>query len=109
MIDLEENASYIFTAMSNDDPYRFVLHFGTVGIENNMAEDFTIYAYNSAVNVIAPANASGQIYIYNTLGQQVVRTDLTGGRNVMPVEAGMNYIVKVVTENGVETGKVLVK
>ena len=58
----------------------------------------------------AERRTSGEIVLYNILGQEVSRTQAGNGLNVIPVAQGdAVYIVKVISDNVNVTKKVFVK
>ncbi|MBN2173712.1 MAG: hypothetical protein JW731_06255 [Bacteroidales bacterium] len=109
IVDLKDTPEYNFEAMTGDDPERFMLHFGTVGIENSAAEQIHVFANHGQVYVNLPANINGQVDIYNVMGQKIASEEVYGGSNSVSVNSGINYIVRVVTESGVKTEKVFVE
>ena len=57
-----------------------------------------------------PSNVTGEIAVYNMMGQQVTRTDITGTETQIKVsDVNTNYVVKVISDNSAVTGKVYVK
>ena len=63
---------------------------------------------NIYVNV--PETANGDIIVFNMMGQEMVRTDIAPGLNVIPMEnVNTYYVVKVLTSNSAVTGKVYIK
>lgn len=108
MTNLKEVNSYTFNASENDDAGRFMIHFGTLGIDNNLTEKIKVYSNQGRIHVSMSESLHGQVYIYNVIGQQVL-SDITAGNSSFTVKSGVNYIVKVVTEETIITEKVFVK
>ena len=53
---------------------------------------------------------NGEIVIVNMMGQEIVRTDIATGINVIPInDVNSYYIVKVIGSEAVKTGKVYIK
>jgi flagellar motor switch/type III secretory pathway protein FliN len=109
VVNLNDVNTYAFQASVYDDAERFMLKFGTVGIDDNLAENVKVYSFNSAIHVNMPLDVEGQVFVFNTMGQEIVSGENVNGNNTIAVEGGVNYIVKVVTANGVKTEKVFVK
>ena len=67
--------------------------------------------YSSNSNIYVDFNGpSGEIAVFNILGQEVIRTGASNGLNTLSVPQGNAvYIVKVVSENYAVTKKVFVK
>lgn len=109
-VNLRENASYNFNSGEGMSS-RFIVHFtAPQGIGNpGNTEVNGVYAYNR--NVYVNFNGtSGEIVLYNILGQEVSRTQAGNGLNVIPVAQGdAVYIVKVISDNVNVTKKVFVK
>lgn len=108
MTNLKEVNTYSFSATTMDDPERFVLHFGTLGVDELSAQNIKVYAFSGKIHIQMPANTDGVAYVYNVMGQQVL-TEVVNGNTQLSVESGSNYIVKVVSSNSVKTEKVFVK
>jgi hypothetical protein len=73
-----------------------------------MASNIKVYAYNSAIHVDMPVNTKGQVVVYNVMGQEVLNQHISGSET-FNVKAGLNYIVKVISDSGLKTEKVFVK
>ena len=113
MTDLRQVSSYTFTATPNDDHTRFFLHFyhTAFGTEENTAFDLSIYSRGKDVFVSVPEFSTGDIVIYNLMGQRIVRQELTGNslqKIKLAAETGY-YLVKVQTQNQVITEKVFIR
>jgi PKD repeat protein len=115
-IDLVLNPYYTFVVDApgtyND---RFLIYFkSAVGIEDNMAvaeSDFEIYTIGNQVCISATNSIEKfSVSIFNSIGQLMVQKDFKGNSNerisVAPPGA---YIVRVVSEKGVVTKKVIVR
>lgn len=117
MINLSQQPDYTFIASPIDDPDRFLLHFGTVGIEDTPTisnnEGYIIYATDNSVYVknIAKDDSRGQVRIYNIMGQEIYQSDLENipvNKIDLYVKAGY-YIVKVFAKDGMYSEKVFIK
>jgi len=112
--DLTTNPEYSFTASAGDVPERFVINFSQVGINETPSEDpIQIYANNNSIYV---ANSSGltitgDIFVYNLMGQQLMQTRLSGTTLTkinLNSPAGY-YLVKVITGQKTYSGKVFIR
>jgi len=92
---------------------RFTLRFkSTVGIgENRIAQidQFEIYVANQMIylNTIDPIKKAN-ISVFNTLGQQVVSQQMYGQSTQISIAEPGAYIVRVQTEQGVQSQKVII-
>lgn len=98
--NLSVNPVYAFTAEAGDDPNRFLLHFGTVGI-NKPVEDTQVSILVRDNNLlISGAAANAEIVVTNLLGQ-VVLQGKAGNSGLTVISTGsLNdgiYVVSVVS------------
>lgn len=101
--------SYTFDYNVSDADNRFVIHFTPLGVNDLSANAINIWAANQTIYVQAPAT-TGDIVVYNLMGQEVVRTAIEAGVNEIPMnESNTYYIVKVLGNEVTETGKVFIK
>lgn len=101
------SGSYTFNYTEGE--YPFVIHFTALGTPELGANSINIWAANQTIYVQAPAT-NGNIVVYNMMGQEVVKTDIQPGLNVIPMEdVNTYYIVKVLGSDITETGKVFIK
>jgi PKD repeat protein len=102
-------SSYTFEYNVGDNANRFVVHFTPLGTPELNANSINIWAANHNIYVQAPVT-TGDIVVYNMMGQEVVRTDIKAGLNVIPMtDVDTYYIVKVIGSDVTETGKVFIK
>ncbi len=88
---------------------RFIVHFTPLGIGDNFADMVNIWSSQDNIYVQAP-NVTGDIVVFNMMGQEVVRTDIEPGLNIIPMNAvNTYYVVKVLTSDNAVTGKVFIK
>jgi hypothetical protein len=60
--------------------------------------------------VSVPAEVTGEIAVYNMMGQEVIRTNIESVQTQIPVsDVNTNYVVKVISDSSAVTGKVYVK
>lgn len=77
--NLTETPEYSFTAEADDDPLRFRLFTGTVGVvENPAATGVSIYASGTDIVISAPAALSGEARIYGLQGKTLYETRISG-------------------------------
>jgi PKD repeat protein len=101
--------SYSFDFTVGDNANRFVIHFTPLGTPELTAKSINIWANDHKIYVQAPAT-TGDIVVYNMMGQEVVRTSIEAGLNVIPMnDVNTYFIVKVIGSDVTETGKVFVK
>ncbi|MDY0208510.1 MAG: T9SS type A sorting domain-containing protein, partial [Pseudomonas sp.] len=106
--NLTETPVYSFTSSEGDDPNRFELKFGAVGIDDNIAtEQISIYSHGRLVYISSTKSANALISIYNITGQQVyANTMVIDGQKQIALNTPTGwYIVKVRTQQGVATQK----
>ncbi len=115
-VDLASNPQYSFVVGEpgtyND---RFLIHFkSAVGIEDDIIvanNYFEIYTIGNQV-IISPSNniEDFSVSVFNSIGQLMVQKEFTGNSNeqinIAPPGA---YIVRVVSDKGVATKKVIVR
>jgi hypothetical protein len=88
---------------------RFILHFTPMGVEDGIADRMNIYSTHNDVFVNVPANTSGEIIIYNVMGQEITRAKINSTINKVTLIESAYYIVKVMSNESVVTKKVFVK
>jgi hypothetical protein len=106
--NLLEN-DYSFSHSAGDPQNRFVLHFGVVSVEDNMANSTNIYSVDKEVYVAVTEFTKGHISIFNTMGQEVVTAPINNTVNKISLNKTGYYIVKVMSDNNVATEKVFIK
>jgi hypothetical protein len=109
-MNLRETGSYTFTSEEGVSE-RFAVHFAEfAGIGDDTESDVnSIYAADNKIYVDFSGN-TGDIAIYNILGQEISRTSASKGMNKISVTDGNAvYIVKVISDNTTVTKKVFVK
>jgi hypothetical protein len=101
--------SYTFNYTVGDDADRFFIHFTPLGIGDNAAASINIWSNDHKIYVQSP-DISGDIVVFNMMGQEVIRTEIEPGLNTIPVNDGnAYYVVKVISSDVAKTGKVYVK
>jgi hypothetical protein len=110
IVNLRETSSYTFTA-EEGTAERFLVHFSEVQGIGDPASNVVngIYAVDDKV-IVNFNGVSGEIAVYNILGQEITRSVASNGLNIVPVSQGNAiYIVKVISDNTTVTKKVFVK
>jgi hypothetical protein len=80
-----------------------------LAVRENPADLVNIYSSQKDVYVSVPLNTTGDIVVYNLMGQEIVRTQINGVLNKLTLDKSAYYIVKVVSNENVVTKKVFVK
>jgi hypothetical protein len=94
-----------------NDYNRFLLHFSnSLGVTDNVSTLVSIHSFGNIVYVNRPANFTGNISIYDMLGQEIITQKATGeGLMSIPVTNGTGYyVVKVQSDNNLITQKVFI-
>ena len=100
---------YTFDYSSIDEVHHFIVHFSPLGIGDNFADMVNIWSSANTIYVQTP-EVTGDIVVFNMMGQEVVRTDIEPGTTVIPMnDVNTYYVVKVLTSDNVATGKVFIK
>jgi hypothetical protein len=99
--------SYTFSYDQNNND-RFVLHFSPTGVPETAANLVSIYSNHRDVYISLPDAISGEIEVFNLLGQKVAHTRIEGTLNKISLENGNYYLVRVTGEDMVVTKKVFV-
>ncbi len=111
--NLTESPVYSFTSGEGDDANRFLLAFGTLGINNPEAADgVQVYAYGDVLYVATSAKEAAMINVYNLTGQLVMQGK-TGGNTLTTLNASaLNngiYVVNIILNEGVVSRKVVIR
>jgi hypothetical protein len=102
--------SYTFDYTLGDEANRFQIHFSPVGIGENLMNSVSIWSSDNNIYVSVPKELEGTISVFNMMGQEVTSTDTQPGTNVIPMsQVNTYYVVKVLSNNNVLTGKVYIK
>jgi hypothetical protein len=101
--------SYTFEYTAGEDEARFIVHFTPLGVGENFADMVNIWSSAANIYVQTP-EVTGEIVVFNMMGQEVVRTDIQPGLNTIPMhDVNTYYVVKVLTSDNAVTGKVFIK
>ncbi|MFZ4520116.1 MAG: T9SS type A sorting domain-containing protein [Bacteroidales bacterium] len=111
--ELRNDAVYNFEATTSDPSNRFLLHFAGVGIgETTTPRPVSFYAVNNSICISNKTSEAlaGNISVYSMMGQLMMQQPLSGINVVkMSINAATGYyLVKVVTNDKVYSGKVFI-
>ncbi|MBC8488314.1 MAG: T9SS type A sorting domain-containing protein [Bacteroidetes bacterium] len=103
--------SYTFDYTAGDDPDRFIIHFTPVGFYEYEASNIKkIWSNDHNIYINIPNGLEGSIVVYNLIGQEIIRTNIKAGLNIIPTKViNTFYIVKVLTNSYIVTEKVYIK
>jgi hypothetical protein len=111
--DLRLYPSYTFTYDTLDNNNRFVLHFDnpSFGVEKIKIDNrIQIYSFGSSVYIKSTDGTvlAGDVFISDMIGRKLYRGHLVGNtlNRITPVIDEGYYVVKVVTNDGVYSGKI---
>lgn len=112
--NLRVNPEYTFTAGDLEASGRFLLHFSALGVDNGgNADNLNIYTSGNGIFITSGGNVpvSGDIFVYNLLGQQILHQRMAEGSLSKIAVNGPSgyYLVKVVTGQKSFTGKVFIR
>ena len=112
-IELTANDVYNFTVELNDASHRFNIHFksGAMGADENVASDVSIYSNEDVVYINKPADLTGNITVFNMMGQEVLNTKATSGTlmNLKITDGTGYYVVKLQSGDKLITQKVFIR
>jgi hypothetical protein len=108
---LNESPTYSFTASEGDDPNRFLLHFGVVGLDENDSQgSLRAYTYNNTLYVQNSMEAAN-LRILDLQGRLLIEKQLNGqGLQSLPLDfpAGV-YVVQLLNSKAQKSVKVIVE
>jgi hypothetical protein len=111
--DLRLNREYTFNYDTLDNPNRFVLHFDnpSLGVEEIKIDNrLQIYSFGSFVYIKSTDGMvlSGDVFISDMIGRELYRGHLVSNtlNRITPVIDEGYYVVKVITNDGVYSGKI---
>jgi hypothetical protein len=110
--DLRSNPNYSFSYATTDTENRFRLHFKSAySVPENSLSGINIYSVVRTVVINNTTNLSGEVKIYDMTGRELTHATMSSQNETrIPVNAAVgNYLVKVITENGVASGKVFIR
>ena len=112
LVEINQNPTYTFTAEAGDDPNRFLLHFGTVGIDKPKDDSQVSILVRDNNLLISGASANAEIVVTNLLGQ-VVLHGKAGNAGLTVIGTGsLNdgiYVVTVVSGKQAVSKKISIR
>jgi len=108
--NLNQNPAYSFTAENGDDPARFDLHFGVVNLPEQ-TQTTQLKAFVSNDRLYFPLMGDATLEVIDLQGRKLMQTKMSGTgltSHPMSLTAGA-YIVRLRSETGIQTAKVIVK
>jgi len=110
--NLRENPGYSFSSDPQDNPLRFLLHFGNTTSVNPLplAENFVVKSTDGILTITSLASADGQVFVYDITGRIVASENIMKGGEITVNLKGHTgaYILSFVTANGTSNRKVIV-
>ncbi|MDO9255930.1 MAG: T9SS type A sorting domain-containing protein [Bacteroidales bacterium] len=109
--DLSLNHEYSFNATTTDEPNRFTLSFGTLGLDKPTQSKLDMYTTAGKINING-VEGKADVIVRNMMGQAVQRNTLSGS-TLQSIDSGKLpsgvYVVSVVSGKQTVSGKVVVK
>jgi hypothetical protein len=109
--DLNVNSSYEFTSEEGDNPDRFEIHFGVVGIDDQRTTPtIQAYVYGQQLKVLGNGGIT-QLDIFDVQGRLLSSETINvmdGYSKTLNLQAGM-YVVRLQNKEGVSSTKVIIK
>lgn len=101
--------NYTFNYSVGNDNDRFLIHFSPMAIKNTNISNIEIWTNDHKIYIQSPER-KGNIVVFNMMGQDVIRTKMEPGLNILRMSNKRTfYIVKVTSTDYVRTIKVFVK
>jgi len=109
--DLRSNPGYDFVSAPGETLHRFNIHFAEPKDKPlNGLDQIHIYSYEKTIYVALPEEVRGDIFVYNMLGEVVTQRKTATGLTEIPVQANNSYfVVKVMSDGGLKSAKVLIR
>ena len=110
-VNLTEMTNYAFTSQEGDDPERFEIMFGVVGIDDiDALAAAYVYSYNNKI-IIANVTGATNMDIFNIQGQTVYNLSFNStGSEVIAIDLSSGiYLVRLSNSGEIKTSKVFVK
>lgn len=112
--EIDADNPFVFTALPADADDRFNLHLtkaSTIGLdENEELSGVHVYANKRNIYFNADENlANATLTVYNTIGQVVLTTNVESGSEIIRMDDRGAYIVKVQSNEGSLTEKIIIQ
>jgi len=102
-------SDYTFSYTTADPDNRFMIHFMTVSVPEQLENMVNIYSTGKQVNIYLPMETQGEAVVYNTMGQQIATTGLSSRDNHITLQESGIYLVNVNIEGQVISKKIFIK
>lgn len=109
--DFLRDSVYFFTALEGSLQERFRIHLNktTIGLPEEPAENVNIAVHQFQLIISRPeAAGTGQVAIYNIMGQMMYRSQITAPQTIIPIDKAGVYLVKISDPHQVYAKKVLI-
>jgi hypothetical protein len=108
---LSDEPTYNFMANANDNPDRFLLKFGTVGIaEAPPRALLTAYMQHNLLYILNPDAPKATVELYNIQGQVILRKVIGQGLQSIPVDVATGtYLVRMQTDHVLASRKLVIQ
>ncbi len=107
---LNENSSYVFTASEQDDPQRFLLHFGLANtVQDESDEQISVYSHEDCIYISMPNSATGYTQVIDMEGRKISSFKVYKGLNKEKVDQTGFYVVLVQSPESSAIKKVFIK
>jgi hypothetical protein len=109
--NLSQTPVYYFTSSAGDQNERFLLHFGSVGIEDSPLKQPVIAWYNNKNLYVATGAGTTSIDIYNIQGQNLQNFQLHGsGLQTVPIKLPTGvYFARLINDGRMQTVKIIIQ
>ena len=112
--DLNITPEYAFTSTAGNIGNRFILHFGmtAVGIEDGTLANSRVYTSNgNQLNIILSDNTEkGSVQVFDMAGRAIRTANLNASRSMIDLNTQTGvYLIRVETEKGADTHKVVLQ
>jgi len=110
-VDLQTNPVYSFNVAEPGNGHRFNILFHPVGIQSLTSGNLNIYSSLKDIYVNIPTSMSGNIVVYNLLGSEITTQAIQANslNRISLTSPTGYYIVKVIGDKGITTGKVFIQ
>ncbi len=110
IINLRETENYDFSYSTGEPAERFKLYVSSPqGISDIVGVDVNIYSFSNTIKVISSELLSGELIVYNIMGEKVLSQEVNSKESTIILNAASGaYLVKFVTDKGISTKKVYV-
>lgn len=100
--NLSLNSNYSFNAQTNDNPNRFLLHFNSTGINEEVGKTPNIYYGNHSLTIDNPRKGKTILNVYEISGKLIQSLEASEGNSSYPFKPASGvYLFKLVNEYNV--------